>query len=286
MERHLSMIAPDFPRPRSWRLASREYLATVGQLGSTSTSNDNPWIKSKAEVSSLLIFGHDYGELADICLRYQSSQPKPNKTLDIALNMLLSTCELYKLFIDPTGNTPRPPLLSTLTAQRTAVSRTLQALHKACLSSKRTDWFPAFLSALLVICSAMAFTDAIAGVPSPAREDVWGDCRKLAMDLRNGGLVMIVSLLRAATKGVNPFKLDCFVDEVQGIDESLMKKKLKERIDLLGDDPPALEGILALKRWKSKYQASLEEGKMLFANAPYTLSEIRPIAGLFRVFEL
>jgi len=141
-------------------------------------------------------------------------------------------------------------------------------------------------------------------------------------EMRAGGYGTLVSLLRANTRGINPLKMDCwgspkeevpsteptFINAtpetysphkpkslVQQIREKEKEKEkdkakvdsLKEREILLGaQSPAAMNGLLALKAWQKRYSEQLKQGEDMFAKDLYRLAMMRPIAGLWRVFEM
>ena len=134
---------------------------------------------------------------------------------------------------------------------------------------------------------------------------------------------MLVALLKAHSKGVNPLKMDCWTNEAastpfinvtpesyspeqsspgashgkkrrrSNINSEIARKKSiemdaqRERNILLGiNSPAALQGMLALKAWYSKYHEHLKQGEDMFSKSLYMLATMKPVAGLWRIFEL
>lgn len=62
--------------------------------------------------------------------------------------------------------------------------------------------------------------------------------------------------------------------------------QLEQNILLGNQSPQALQGLIALKAWHTKYQEHLNQGHNMFAKELYALAMIRPIAGLAKVFEI
>ena len=135
---------------------------------------------------------------------------------------------------------------------------------------------------------------------------------------------MLVSLLRANSRGINPLKLDCWNDETtttpfinvtpesyspeemspgdghgkrrrrtnKGESEKARQRSIeieaqRERKVLLGiDSPAALQGMLALKAWYRKYHEHLKQGEDMFSKSLFMLATMKPVASLWRIFEL
>jgi len=56
---------------------------------------------------------------------------------------------------------------------------------------------------------------------------------------------------------------------------------------LLGNQSPAaLQGLKALKRWQVKYGEHLKQGEHMFTKELYALAMIRPVAALYKVFDV
>lgn len=135
---------------------------------------------------------------------------------------------------------------------------------------------------------------------------------------------MLVGLLKAHSKGVNPLKMDCWTNETAStsfinvtpesyspeqtspgashgkkrrrthkVDSEKARQKSiemdaqRERNILLGiNSPAALQGMLALKAWYLKYHEHLKQGEDMFSKSLYMLATMKPVAGLWRIFEL
>ena len=136
---------------------------------------------------------------------------------------------------------------------------------------------------------------------------------------------MLVALLKANSKGVNPLKLDCWTKEASpnpfinvtsesyspeqmspGAGQGSKKRRRGNKVDpekarqksieaeaererniLLGiNSPAALQGMLALRAWYLKYHDHLKQGEDMFSKSLYMLATMKPVAGLWRIFEL
>lgn len=213
-----------------------------------------------------------------------------NKCLDSSCELLISTCRFQKCFIrnsreaESVGCIPVTELAQCGAAVRAALRRTFILLQNLCLSTKRTDWFPAFLAALIAAISAIIFIDGAAAIPSPVRELIYGDFLETAAGMRGNGYDLLVDLLRASTSGLNPLKLQCWNAHSDSI--TTEENNSRERQILLGIKPAAMDGMRELKAWQEKYQPVLNEGRNMFAANLYEVARIRPIASLFKIFAL
>jgi len=172
--------------------------------------------------------------------------------------------------------------------------------------------------------SAIVFLDILPVFPSPWREQIWGvSWLDRIVQMRDGGYGMLIALLRANSKGVNPLKLDCWTTNTtpsastppvndpfinltwesyspesasqgakkrkktkQGVSVPVDSDVERERNILLGlHSPAALQGMIALKSWNAKYSSHMKEGEDMFLQN-LRLANISPIAGLWRLFEL
>jgi hypothetical protein len=62
--------------------------------------------------------------------------------------------------------------------------------------------------------AAIFFLDIMVACPSPYKEQIWGDpWHERIVDMRNGGYGMLISLLRVNSGGINPMKMDCWLDK-------------------------------------------------------------------------
>jgi hypothetical protein len=174
--------------------------------------------------------------------------------------------------------------------------------------------------------TAIIFLDVLIACPSPYREQIWGvSWHDRIVEMRNGGYGMLISLLKANSKGVNPLKMDIWATETAAVNpfinvtpesyspeqtspgashgkkrrrtnkaeserarqKSTEMEAQRERNVLLGiDSPAALQGMLALKAWYLKYHDHLKQGEDMFSKSLFMLATMKPVAGLWRIFEL
>lgn len=173
--------------------------------------------------------------------------------------------------------------------------------------------------------TAIIFLDILIACPSPYKEQIWGATwHDRIVEMRNGGYGMLVALLKANSKGVNPLKMDIWTKEneqspfINVTPESYSPEQMspgashgkkrrrtnkvesekarqtsiemdaeRERNILLGtNSPQALQGLLALKAWYLKYHDHLKQGEDMFSKSLYMLAAMKPVAGLWRIFEL
>lgn len=124
-------------------------------------------------------------------------------------------------------------------------------------------------------------------MPEAARSVIWPDINNTRNDLRTKTYSLLIDLLRVSTRGINPIGLECWATAQTGVGSRKEEKiREKEREVLLGSDRAALQGLLALKSWQAKYQRDLQEGKQMFVQDMVEQARIRPIAGLWKMFEL
>lgn len=166
----------------------------------------------------------------------------------------------------------------------------------------RKDWFPTFLSSVIITMAAITFIDILGTCPSPYKEMIWGsDWVERVKKMRHGGYGMLIGVLRANTNGVNPLKLDCFEECSTGKDRFIIEtpstyerghkrrvvEKDNERDVLLGrQSPAALQGMLELKRWQARYKEDLKIGEDMFTKEMYAQAMMRPVASLWKIFEM
>lgn len=208
------------------------------------------------------------------------------RALEASCTLLIATCKLYQCFIntpDCTEIIELPEIIKRAATVRISLKKTFVLVQQLCLSTKRTEWFPAFLSACLATCAAIVFLDTAIAVPSPVRELIWGNFHETRAGLRQGGYQLLVDLLRASTNGANPIKQECWKSGNLTKEEEV--QKMKERYTLLGVDSAAMDGLIALNAWQEKYKNSLDEGRAMFAADAYSIARIRPIAGLCKMFD-
>ena len=173
--------------------------------------------------------------------------------------------------------------------------------------------------------TAIVLLDILVACPSPYKEQIWGAAwHDRIVEMRDGGYGMLVALLKANSKGINPLKLDCWSEAVapnpfinvtpesyspeqmspetshgkkrrrtnvfdseKARQKSIEMDAERERNVLLGiNSPAALQGILALKAWNLKYYDHLKQGEDMFSRSLYRLATMKPVAGLWRIFEL
>lgn len=157
---------------------------------------------------------------------------------------------------------------------------------KLSLSGRRENWFTAFLTVVLGICSMVIIFDAVPSVPDPTRKAIWSDIEEIIKDVRVRQHMMSLDLLRIGAKGINPLKLDCWVaeEDIDSDGKTVLRRNSKG-MALLGHDSAAFDGFIALHLWHSKHKAAMSQGNDMWDSVPYTLAHIRAIAALSRVFE-
>ncbi|KAL3420495.1 hypothetical protein PVAG01_06940 [Phlyctema vagabunda] len=71
-------------------------------------------------------------------------------------------------------------------------------------------------------------------------------------------------------------------------DYNTIKTKAQHERDILlgSSSPAALQGLLSLKAWQQRYDEHLKMGEDMFSKDLYRLAMMKPIAGLWRVFEM
>lgn len=85
----------------------------------------------------------------------------------------------------------------------------------------RRDWLPSFLSACSLAISAVVFLDMMVAIPSPYKERIWGNkWQERITGIRHGGYGMLLEVLRANTKNINPLELSCWNQDF-GMETSL-----------------------------------------------------------------
>ena len=99
--------------------------------------------------------------------------------------------------------------------------------------------------------------------------------------MREGSYGMLIDMLRASTKGVNPMKL-----QFSGNHESAVSGNTSEVGVLLRDaDPAGLDGMQALKNWKSQHQNAMDQGKEIFRLNLYQQARVRTIGHLWMIYD-
>jgi hypothetical protein len=157
---------------------------------------------------------------------------------------------------------------------------------KFCLSGKRENWIPAFLTVVLGICTMVILLDAVPSMPGPTRRAIWSDVEAIVKDVRIRQHMMTLDLLRIGAKGINPLKLDCWAaqEEIDTEGKKVLKRNPKG-MALLGHDSAAFDAFIALRQWHSRNKAAMLQGNDMWDSVPYTLTHIQGIASLSRVFE-
>ncbi|RDW91634.1 hypothetical protein BP5796_02799 [Coleophoma crateriformis] len=215
-----------------------------------------------------------------------------------------------------------PELLESIQIARSLMFKAFQELQDFALSPShirgRDAWLPSFLCACMIAASAIVFLDSVVVFPSPYKEQIWGIAwHNRLSEIRHGGYGMLINILNTNTMGVNPLKYDIWSDElvtnqyfaatstqqpqqqvrgydpyvVQGkrslMDPNTLRMRTKhERDILLGASPAALQGLLALKAWQDRYNEHLQLGEDMFSKDLYSIASMKPMAGLWRVFEM
>ena len=189
----------------------------------------------------------------------------------------------------------------------------------------RQDWFPSFLSAAILAFTAITYIDILGACPLHYKEQIWGaDWHNRIKEMRHGGYGMLISILHANTNGINPLKINCWVEEPAAAEPSFVietptsyskkksdspevtapkpkkKKKKKRKVEVLIEDPKekernvllgyqspaAMEGLLALKAWQAKFNEDLRLGEDMYAKEIYAQAMMRPVASLWRIFDM
>ncbi|KAG9242876.1 hypothetical protein BJ878DRAFT_543847 [Calycina marina] len=296
-------------RSRSWRGFMLERPHIQYDFEALNQPSDQ-WVTTVKQARSTLLWGEDCTELLEIVRNYQNNFNKPNLSLQATAISLSAVCDLYNCFVTaPTR--PSHCAVQDIVAHVRTVRITLRAafqhLQHLALSPtptrERKDWFPTFLSAVMITMAAITFVDILGSAQPPYREQIWGnDWGERVKEMRHGGYGMLIGVLRANTNGVNPLKLKCWTEEKSDpfiIETPKSYKKGKqslretsspaerEREILLGrQSPAALRGVLELKKWQEKYKADLEIGENMFVKEIYAQAMMRPVASLWKVFEM
>ncbi|KAK6367367.1 hypothetical protein LTS17_010293 [Exophiala oligosperma] len=186
---------------------------------------------------------------------------------------------------DPGHPEPAPPaqtIAGIVSALRRRLNRAFSLLSSLCLSTRRADWFPATLGASLATCAAIIFVDAMMAVPSPVRELVWGNSHSKRLWMRECSYGMLVDLLRASTRGINPMKLQFSADN----GGTAKSEDMSGVGVLLGDiDSAELDGIQKLKDWKSQHQGAMNQAGEMFNLYLYQQARVRTIGSLCLIYE-
>ena len=246
MEEVLSLAPRNMPRSRSWRMLPKQNQPIKNELDEEGFQYR--WSFSKRLVRSTQLFSDDFEELANIAQLYQLYSPTKvrfllntlfttfvtnwlthfwdfkSKSLETCCTALIYVCELYNTIVGVPGSsrTPQtisiPKLISNIRAVRITVRHAFQQYQKLAASPSdirdRQDWIPAFLSASILAVAAIIFLDITVACPSPYREQIWGEAwNERIVEMRNGGYGMLIGLLKANSGGVNPLKMECWVED-------------------------------------------------------------------------
>lgn len=168
----------------------------------------------------------------------------------------------------------------------------------------------------MLAMAAITYIDILGSCPSPYKEQIWGvDWGERVKRMRHGGYGMLINVLRQNTNGVNPLKLECWEEEASPFIISTPKsysqgkkspdaeprnrresikgqwgigtRAERERNVLLGrQSPAAMEGVLAVKKWQQRYKEDLILGQDMFTKEMYAQAMMRPVASLWKVFEM
>ena len=138
------------------------------------------------------------------------------------------------------------------------------------------------MSVSIASCAALIFIDTMTAVPSPVREQIWGNYHERRKWMRYGSYGLLVGLLQASTKGINPIKLACFnsaqsagADGASRYDQTLLPPI----------DDCSLVGGRQLNAWLQKHSASMAQAMHMFQMDLYRVSEYKPIGTLFKIFQ-
>jgi hypothetical protein len=244
MEEVLSFAPRNMPRSRSWRMLPKQVQPIKNELDEEGFQYR--WSLSKRLVRSTQLFSDDFEELANIAQLYQLYSPTKvrfqlntlfrapvtnwpahfwdfkSKSLETCCTALIYVCELYNTIVGvpSSSRTPQtisiPKLISGIKAARTTVRHAFQQYQKlaTCDSRDRQDWVPAFLTASILTVAAIVFLDITVACPPPYREQIWGEAwNERIVEMRNGGYGMLIGLLKANSGGVNPLKMECWVED-------------------------------------------------------------------------
>lgn len=227
MEENLRAIPRDTLKTKTWRMFSAERAEKAFDHDFDNAVFRDHFVLAQEQARSTGVFDEKYSDLMAIAQTYQESILQPNKSLEASCRILIECCELYKCFITTTVPAPPIPVLSLLEKIRTTRStmrrafKEYQALALAPSDFRsRRDWLPSFLSACSLAISAVVFIDMMVAIPSPYKERIWGTSwQQRITEIRHGGYGMMLEVLKANTKNVNPLELSCWNLDT-GIDTS------------------------------------------------------------------
>ncbi|PQE32966.1 hypothetical protein CJF32_00001434 [Rutstroemia sp. NJR-2017a WRK4] len=215
MEDHLRAIPRGTLKSKTWRMWSTN---RPDQHDFDNVVFRDHFVLAQEQALSTNIFDHEYAKLLSIAQTYQEATLEPNKALETSCRILIECCELYKCFINTSSTPSEIPILTLLEKIRTTRStmrRAFREYQALALSPSdfrsRRDWLPSFLSACMLATSAVVYIDMMIAIPSPYKERIWGvQWHERVTQIRHGGYGMMLEVLRANTKNVNPLELSCW----------------------------------------------------------------------------
>ncbi|KAG4033570.1 hypothetical protein MFRU_004g00770 [Monilinia fructicola] len=221
MEENLRAIPRNTLKTKTWRIFSAERAERAFDHDFDNVVFRDHFVLAQEQARSTGVFDEKYSDLMSIAQTYQESILQPNKSLEASCRILIECCELYKCFI--TTSMPPPPipvlnLLEKIRTTRSTMRRAFKEYQALALAPSdfrsRRDWLPSFLSACSLAISAVVFIDMMVAIPSPYRERIWGvSWQERITEIRHGGYGMMLEVLRANTKNVNPLELSCWNQE-------------------------------------------------------------------------
>ncbi|KAI9641899.1 hypothetical protein NHQ30_009767 [Ciborinia camelliae] len=316
MEENLRAIPRTALKTKTWRMFSAERAEKAFDHDFDNVVFRDHFVLAQEQARSTGVFDEKYSDLMAIAQTYQESILQPvrtyfcspsripsrdissnikrmqNKSLEASCRILIECCELYKCFITTTMPAPPIPVLNLLEKIRTTRStmrrafKEYQALALAPSDFRsRRDWLPSFLSACSLAISAVVFIDMMIAMPSPYKERIWGvKWHERITDIRHGGYGMMLEVLRANTKNVNPLELSCWNQDF-GIDTNFQISNNDPHDAFAGDqfiNTPYSSGYVDLSSQPQQFPYGLATATatatatqpdftpdMLYANAHY-----------------
>ncbi|KAF5873023.1 uncharacterized protein Bfra_008300 [Botrytis fragariae] len=225
MEENLRAIPRNTLKTKTWRMFSAERAEKAFDHDFDNTVFRDHFVLAQEQARSTGVFDEKYSDLMAIAQTYQESILQPNKSLEASCRILIECCELYKCFITttmPPAPIPVLNLLEKIRTTRSTMRRAFKEYQSLALAPSdfrsRRDWLPSFLSACSLAISAVVFIDMMVAVPSPYKERIWGVAwQERITQIRHGGYGMMLEVLRANTKNINPLELSCW-DQDFGMD--------------------------------------------------------------------
>ncbi|TGO78186.1 hypothetical protein BELL_0075g00020 [Botrytis elliptica] len=225
VEENLRAIPRNTLKTKTWRMFSAERAEKAFDHDFDNTVFRDHFVLAQEQAHSTGVFDEKYSDLMAIAQTYQESILQPNKSLEASCRILIECCELYKCFITttmPPAPIPVLNLLEKIRTTRSTMRRAFKEYQNLALAPSdfrsRRDWLPSFLSACSLAISAVVFIDMMVAVPSPYKERIWGVAwQERITQIRHGGYGMMLEVLRANTKNINPLELSCW-DQDFGMD--------------------------------------------------------------------